>query len=246
MGDSACAHEVRRRPYRPAAAAGGRDLRALPRFASGYVFTARGTRPLNDFGAVKRASTGALPSSTAASRSRAWTCTTAGGHSAPACRRSASPRILPNCVWRTGNPDWRGPTTCTASIRRSSRAQRLGRTAACYRRAAAWRQGGEHSERVRDEMSGPTPVVSAPGQKMHCPYRQVRTMHAKNNQPPAQRQDDNAISPWVSIIDAVRTCTAQRDALGSWRSAACTTPSSMTRFDPWSGIKSPANGCKIR
>ena len=28
-------------------------LRALPRFASGYVFTARGTRPLNDFGAVK-------------------------------------------------------------------------------------------------------------------------------------------------------------------------------------------------
>jgi integrase len=29
-------------------------LRALPRFASGYVFTARGNRPLNDFGAVKQ------------------------------------------------------------------------------------------------------------------------------------------------------------------------------------------------
>jgi integrase len=28
-------------------------LRALPRFAAGYVFTARGSRPLNDFGAVK-------------------------------------------------------------------------------------------------------------------------------------------------------------------------------------------------
>jgi integrase len=28
-------------------------LRALPRFASGYVFTARGNRPLNDYGAVK-------------------------------------------------------------------------------------------------------------------------------------------------------------------------------------------------
>jgi integrase len=28
-------------------------LRALPRFGSGYVFTARGTRPLNDFGTVK-------------------------------------------------------------------------------------------------------------------------------------------------------------------------------------------------
>jgi integrase len=28
-------------------------LRPLPRFASGYVFTARGSRPLNDFGAVK-------------------------------------------------------------------------------------------------------------------------------------------------------------------------------------------------
>jgi integrase len=28
-------------------------LRALPRFVSGHVFTARGTRPLNDFGAVK-------------------------------------------------------------------------------------------------------------------------------------------------------------------------------------------------
>ena len=52
MGDSAGAHEVRRRPYRPAAAAGSRD-RAYPVFASGYVFTARGTRPLNDFGAVK-------------------------------------------------------------------------------------------------------------------------------------------------------------------------------------------------
>ena len=29
-------------------------LRALPRFASGFVFTARGNRPLNDFGAVKQ------------------------------------------------------------------------------------------------------------------------------------------------------------------------------------------------
>jgi len=29
-------------------------LRALPRFTSGYVFTARGPRPLNDFGAVKQ------------------------------------------------------------------------------------------------------------------------------------------------------------------------------------------------
>jgi integrase len=28
-------------------------LRALPRFVSGYLFTARGTRPLNDYGAVK-------------------------------------------------------------------------------------------------------------------------------------------------------------------------------------------------
>jgi len=28
-------------------------LRPLPRFVSGYVFTARGSRPLNDFGAVK-------------------------------------------------------------------------------------------------------------------------------------------------------------------------------------------------
>jgi len=29
-------------------------LRSLPRFTSGYVFSARGTRPLNDYGAVKR------------------------------------------------------------------------------------------------------------------------------------------------------------------------------------------------
>jgi integrase len=29
-------------------------LRALPRFVSGYVFAARGTRPLNDFGAIKQ------------------------------------------------------------------------------------------------------------------------------------------------------------------------------------------------
>ena len=42
-------------------------------------------------------------------------------------------------------------------------------------------------------------------------------MHAKNNQPPAQRQDDNAISPWVSIIDAV--AYVYRTAGCSWELA---------------------------
>ena len=95
-------------------------LRALPHFASGYVFTARGTRPLNDFGAVKTRLDRRIAELNGGKPIATGPFTTAGGRSAPACRRSASPRMLPNCLWRTGGRDWRGPTTCTASIKRSA------------------------------------------------------------------------------------------------------------------------------
>ena len=81
-------------------------FRALPRFASGYVFTARGNRPLNDYGAVKRRLDHRIAALNGGRPMAPWTFHDARRTFRTGLSTLGVAPISLSCVWHTASRDW--------------------------------------------------------------------------------------------------------------------------------------------